>query len=291
MRFALFSAVVVAAPWMVFACGDRNEPAEPAIVADPAPSKTDPPPPTPAVDAAEPAEASDGSGPSLEPPDDDPLDMDAAVPGDPKSPLGPCKIRWSNGATLRFTYTVEGGTVRVDHDRDGKADECGTFVREGTRITSLSVTPGCRKNEEIRIVPSYDSKTNVAEAQVGSDAITLVTLQSFVGLEPGYVLHAKRSAIKLSIRGGLVRSAKVQKPTEGLPLEAKFTYDASGRITLLTEDHELDGTIDRRLEYGYDESGRLIRMEVTLGQGDAAQKGSARLDYASCHPAQETPTP
>jgi hypothetical protein len=208
-------------------------------------------------------------------------------PGAAEPFRGPCTVRWTTGAVLRFEYTDAGGKVRVDEDGDGKADVCGTFETADGRTRKIGIDEGCDRKVDLEIVPAYDPKANVATASYTGSAggkqqerdVTLVTMPSFTGLKPGYVLHAPRSAAKLRVTKGLVRSAKVTAPGEGPPLSATFTYDDQGRVKRIKEDFESDGSVDRRFDYTYDALGNVTRMSAVVGSGEAEQKGTARLDY------------
>jgi hypothetical protein len=198
---------------------------------------------------------------------------------------GPCAIRWSSGTQVRFEYAEDRtrGTVRIDLDGDRKSDVCGRFELRDGKATKIEVDEGCNRTFDLEIVPEYDPKTNLANARYTSDGetkpITLVTMPSFGGLDPGYPLHAARKNIDLKVSRGLVRSAHVKQPHQGPPTKVTLTYDASGRLTRLDEDLHDDGTIDRRFNYTYDDLGNVTRITFRFGEGDDAQKGNARLDY------------
>lgn len=206
--------------------------------------------------------------------------------------VGPCKIRWSTGSVLRFKYTDDGGTVRVDEDGDGKSDTCGAFTIVDGKTTKVEIDEGCDRKTDVTIEPKYDGKANVATArftqQVDGKArkrdITLVTMAGFTGLTPGYAIYAKRKQAKVRVRDGLVRTIEVKSPWEGPPLKATFGYDSKGRIKRIKEDFDSDKTTDRRFDYRYDALGNITRMSVTLGFGESETKGRARLSYACFAP-------
>jgi len=261
-----------------------------ASKAQSAPPPTEPPPQpeTKAPPAAEDDNPWDADAePPAAPPDGEPTadsDLDPDPLAEPLAEKGPCTIRWSNGAILKFAYTEQGGSVRLDHDHDGKADACATYELDGARLRKLELDEACDGKDVSTLAPTYDDTVNLATAKSGGKGseVTIVTLPSFVGLEPGYTLHAKKSAIKISIKEKRVTKARVAKPSEGAPLEATFTYDDAGRIVAIEEDLDLNRSIDRKLTYAYDTVGRMSRIEVTYGTPDEPQKSTARIDY-SCH--------
>lgn len=283
------------------ACGD-----DPA----PSPEKTDATKadtaPSPAPTAPGPSEGEDGGeeaeGGEWESPDqerDDHVDPEVAAI-DPEEPLpeevphaeaahaGPCKVTWSTGAKLTFTYEGDGGTVEVNSDGKGKADACGSFTIAEGRTTKVEIDEACDGTVENTIEPAYDAKSNVGTATFtdGDETrdVTLVEVTGFTGLTPGYPIYAERKDAKVYVRGGLARKATVAKPWQGPSMTVTFGYDDDGHLTRIKEDHDSDGTTDRRLDYRYDDQGNVIAMAVTLGEGDAVQKGRANLDYA-CHEA------
>ncbi len=293
------SLVLVSSVFPVLACGDETPTPAPAekkaeIEAD---DKEQPPPPkvdVAAADetAAEPAEDEAG---------DDEWDTDAADEGaaeageageageEPPPPTaypGPCKLTWSTGAVLQFKYTETGGTVRVDEDGDKKTDTCGTFTSADGKTTEMKIDEGCDKKNDITIAPTFDAEANVATASFkrGKEdkELTLVTIPGFTGLTPGYPLYAARDKAGVKVSKGLVRSADVKSPWEGPPMKVAFTYDKQGRVTRIKEDHDRDGTTDRRFDYKYDAVGNVTRINVVLGSGAAEQKGTAKLSY-TCH--------
>jgi hypothetical protein len=207
---------------------------------------------------------------------------------------GPCTVKWSTGSVLRFTYDQGKGTVRVDEDGNGKVETCASFELDGEHTSKLQIDEGCNKKFETTIEPTYDGKTNVATATVktGKDEseVTLVILPGYVGLTPGYLLQAPKSKVKLKSSKGRVRSASVAKPAEGPAMSVTFTYTKEGRVRAIKEDIGADGTVDRELGYRYDELGNATRLSVTLKNGDAEEKGTARLSY-SCHQPPPAPEP
>ena len=274
---------------LALACGDETPPPaadEPAKVDEV--EKAEPPPPkldVAAADETAAAPAEDEAG--------DAWDTDAAAEGDaPEEPPaaaaypGPCKLTWSTGAALQFKYTETGGTVRVDEDGDKKSDTCGAFTSADGKTTEMKIDEGCDKKNDLTISPTYDGEANVATATFkrGGDekAVTLVTIPGFTGLTPGYPLYAERSAAGVKVSKGLVRSADVKSPWEGPPMKVAFTYDKEGRVTRIKEDHDRNGSTDRRFDYRYDAVGNVTRVSVVIGSGEAEQKGTGRPSY-TCH--------
>jgi|GEM_PF-1984040 len=260
--------------------------------AEPAPDATAKPDPTQEPDADT---AADGG--AWESPDGKTVDPEVAAI-DPDEPLpeevphaevahpGPCKVTWSTGAKLTFAYEGEGGTVKVDGDGNGKVDACGTFTIADGKTTKVEIDEGCDGSAENTIEPAYDGKANVATATFTdggkSRDVTLIEVSGFTGLTPGYPIYAKRKDAKVYVRGGMARKATVKKPWQGPPMTITFGYNKAGQLERIKEDHDSDGTTDRRLDYRYDDQGNVIAMAVTLGNGDTVQKGRATLDY-SCH--------
>lgn len=240
------------------------------------------------TDGPEPA-ADEGEADSAEQPEQ--AEGGAELEAETQPYPGPCKIRWSTGAIIRFEYAEDGsGKIRVDEDADGKADTCGRFERKDGKITHVGIDEGCDGKVDLQIDPEHDDKLNLATASYEATVdgkktkreLTLVTMTQFTGVEPGYPLQAPRKKIELRSRGGLVRTAELRKPDEGPPMKVTFTYADDGRVRRITEDHQLDGTVDRRFDYRYDERGNVVGMRVILGTGENEQKGTARIDYA-CH--------
>ena len=195
---------------------------------------------------------------------------------------GPCRITWSTGAVLRFKYTDNGGTVRVDEDGDKKADICATFTLKDGKTTSMKIDEGCNKKDTFSITPKYDGKSNVATASTKEGELTLVTIPGYAGLTPGYPLYADRKGAGVKVSKGKVKSADVKTPWQGPPMKVTFSYDKQGRVTRIKEDHDRDKSTDRRFDYRYDKAGNVTRVNVVIGTGEAQQKGRARLSY-SCH--------
>lgn len=240
-------------------------------------------------------EAAEGG--EWESPDGEAVDPEVAAI-DPEEPLpeevphaevahpGPCKVTWSTGAKLTFAYEGDGGTVKVDADGKGKPEACGAFTIADGKTTKVEVDEGCNDSVENTIEPAYDAKANVAtatftEGETSRD-VTLIEVAGFTGLTPGYPIYAKRKDAKVYVRGGLARKATVKKPWQGPAMTVTFGYNKAGQLERIKEDHDSDGTTDRRLDYRYDDQGNVIAMAVTLGNGDTVQKGRANLDY-SCH--------
>lgn len=245
------------------------------------------PTPEPSTAVDEPVEDDWGAMPEL--PDAADTDGPEGTGGEAEAPAepypGPCAIRWSSGTQVRFEYAEDrsSGTVRIDRDGDRKSDICGRFELEGGKTTKVEVDEGCNRKVDLQIVPTYDAKANLATAKytTGGEtkAMTLITMPSFGGLDPGYPLQAARKDIELKITRGLVRSARVATPHAGPPTKVTLTYDKAGRLTRLDEDLGDDGTVDRRFNYSYDEVGNVTRITFRFGSGDDEQKGNARLDY------------
>jgi hypothetical protein len=198
---------------------------------------------------------------------------------------GPCQIVWSDGAKLRFRYKDTSGSVVVDGDGDGQSDVCSRFRLADGRTRSVTIDIGCDRTTDITIRPRYADDANLAEATYtvtdGDEKkrrrVTLVTMPSFAGLDPGYPIPASRRRAGLEIEDGLVRGAHVESPSDGsAELAVRFAYDQSGRIERVTEDIGKDGTIDRSYTYRYDDTGNVIRISATAGD----VKRSARIDYS-----------
>jgi hypothetical protein len=212
-------------------------------------------------------------------------DTGADAPAPPRY-LGPCAVSWSKAARLRFKYDDDagGGSVRIDADRDGKSDVCATFEFADGKTTLVAVDEGCDKKTELTIAPQYEEGSNVATATYKEDGaqheITLVSLPSFSGVAPGYPLYAAKKDIKLSVRTGLVRTATVKKPTDGPPVKVTFTYDKEQRIQRISEDADLDGTVDRKFDYRYDAAGNVKGVTLTMGPKGEQTKSTAAFSYA-----------
>ena len=278
------------------ACGDEPAATPPKKQAPPPAQTKQEPTPEPAAKAD--VGGGKAEGGDWESPDGEPAVDPEVAAIDPEEPLpeevphaevafpGPCKVTWSTGAKLTFTYEGEGGTVKVDADGNGKPDACGTFTIAEGKTTKVEIDEGCDGSVETTIEPAYDAKANVATAafQEGAKArdVTLVEVAGFTGLTPGYPIYAKRKDAKVYVRSGLARKATVKKPWQGPPMTVTFGYNKENQLERIKEDHDSDGTTDRRLDYRYDDQGNVIAMSVTLGEGDTVQKGRATLDY-SCH--------
>ncbi len=234
------------------------------------------------VEAVEAVEAVDPEVAAIDP--DEPLPED--VPHAEVAHPGPCKVTWSTGAKLTFAYEGDGGSVKVDADGKGKPEACGVFTITDGKTTKVEVDEGCNDTVEHTIEPAYDAKANVATATFSEGEktrdVTLIEVAGFTGLTPGYPLYAKRKDTNVYVRGGLARKATVKKPWQGPAMTVTFGYNKAGQLERIKEDHDSDGTTDRRLDYRYDDQGNVIAMAVTLGNGDTVQKGRANLDY-SCH--------
>jgi hypothetical protein len=276
-------------------CGDKESPADQKAAAsdrkfdEPSPTPEPGPEPSTAIDPVEDwsdmpelPDAADTDG------DTDGDEAEARAEAPPEAWPGPCAIRWSSGTQVRFEYAEDrsSGTVRIDRDGDRKSDICGRFeLREG-RTSKVEIDEGCNKKIDLEIVPEYDAKANLATAQYiprggegETKTMTLITMPSFGGLDPGYPLQAARKDVELKVTRGLVRSARVKAPHAGPPTKVTLTYDKAGRLSRLDEDVDDDGTIDRRFNYTYDEVGNVTRITFRFGSGDTEQKGNARLDY------------
>ncbi len=212
---------------------------------------------------------------------------------------GPCTVRWSSeGPIVRFTWIEGGGRVRVDQDNDGTSDVCGRFEVQDGRTTKVWIDEGCDRKTDIEIVPTYEEDLNLATAkyQVTTDGqkttrdVTLVTMPSFTGLDPGYPLHAARADVRLKSSKGRVTSAQVDAPLEGPPTKVTFRYDKENRVTQVQEDLDVDGTIDRRFDYRYDADGNLSRMSYVILVDGKEKKATARIDYKCWEKKTETET-
>jgi hypothetical protein len=198
---------------------------------------------------------------------------------------GPCKITWSDGTILRFKYRESGGSVYIDEDGDGKRDMCGRFSVADGKTKSVSIDVGCDRKSDVRIRPKYADDANLAQAtyttvegeEQKKHRVTLVTMPSFAGLDPGYPLWARRKNIDLTIRDGLVRRARIEK-TKGSAeaILVDFTYDDEGRIKRISEDRGDDDSVDSQFDYTYDERGNVIRVRAKSKD----EKRTARIDYS-----------
>jgi hypothetical protein len=291
MRTRLLLSVSLVSSCLLAACGD-SEPADKGPLKS-APNETK-------IEVTpKPAESPD---PKREDPfaddvwEDDGADTDAAVappavPPEPGAWPGPCKITYKNGPTLRFKYTATGGTVRIDANVEGVPDTCGKFDRKDGRTTKVSVDLGCDKQTDLRIEPKYEADVNIATAKVtaseengGNREITLVTLGTFVGLEPGYPLQAARKDVKLDVKDGKVSKASIAGDA---PARLDIAYDDKGRIKTLKEDLGADGSIDRKFDYRFDKIGNVERIDVAVtpaavegGPKPKTVKQTAKLDYS-----------
>jgi hypothetical protein len=281
---------------LAIGCGeDKERPSDKPAGADQKfDEKVATPEPQPeASTAGEPVEDDWGDMPALDDPegeDDTGGAQDEDGTGETEAPAepwpGPCAIRWSSGTQVRFEYAEDRskGSVRIDLDGDRRSDVCGRFELRDGRTTKVEVDEGCNKTFDLEIVPTYDAKANLATARYSSGGetktLTLITMPSFGGLDPGYPLHAARKDIDLKVTRGLVRSALVKAPHAGPPTKVTLTYDKAGRLTRLDEDQDDDGSVDRRFNYTYDDVGNVTRITFRFGEGDDEQKGNARLDYA-----------
>lgn len=294
MRTRLLLSVSLVSSCLLVACGDaeptdkgplKSAPNETKIEVTPPPVETtDPKPEDPFADDVW----------------DDSADTDGAAappvaPPEPGAWPGPCKITYKNGPTLRFKYTATGGTVRIDANVEGVPDTCGKFDRKDGRTTKVSVDLGCDKKTDLRIEPTYDADVNVATAKVtasadngGNREITLITLGTFVGLEPGYPLNAARKDVKLDAKDGKVRKASIAGET---PAKLDVSYDADGRIKTVKEDLGADGSVDRKFDYRFDKAGNVSRIDVAVtpaavegGPKPKATKQTAKLDYSCWAP-------
>lgn len=225
-------------------------------------------------------------------------DGSAVVEAPPGPHPGPCTVRWSGGGpVLRFTWVEGGGRVRVDQDADGKSDVCGRFEAKDGKTTKVWVDDGCDRKTDIEILPTYEEGVNLATARYALESggqkttreITLVTMPSFTGLDPGYPLWAAKADIAIKTSKGLVKSAHVKQPLEGPPTKLTFRYDKDGRVTQVKEDLEADGSTDRRFDYRYDEEGNVSRMSYVITVDGEEKKGTARIDYKCWEKAEEKP--
>jgi hypothetical protein len=256
-------------------------------------AKREPPPPArEGLTGAAPTAA-----PSTEPPDrtdageagatsDSGQTADSTATGDAATAAfrGPCKITWSDGTLVRFKYREKGGSVYVDEDGDGKRDMCGRFRVVDGKTKSVSIDVGCEGETDVKIRPRYADDANLAQATyttVEGDKqkkhrVTLVTMPSFAGLDPGYPLWARRKNIDMTVRDGLVRRARIEeKKGAAEAILVDFSYDAEGRIKRISEDSGNDGSVDRKFDYTYDDHGNVTRVKAESGD----QKRTARIDY------------
>lgn len=276
------------------ACGGDSEPVEKApLKSAPAETKIDvtPPPLTDeggklpedplADDVWEPDDAGESGGEAVAP-------TPAPAPGPWP---GPCKITYKGGPTLRFKYTDKGGTVRIASNVEGVPDTCGKFETKDGRPSKITIDLGCDKKSDLRIEPSHDPEVNVASAKItasaengGNREITLVTLGTFLGLEPGYPLQASRKDVKLDVVDKKVRTASVEGDQAS---KLSLVYDKDGRIKTVKEDLGADGSVDRKFDYRFDKLGNVTRIDVAVTptgpDGKAAgkpTKQTAKLDYS-----------
>lgn len=210
---------------------------------------------------------------------------------------GPCKVTYKGGPILRFKYTDTGGTVRVDDDGDGNADTCGKFDRKDGHTTRVSIDLDCDKKTDLRIEPQREAgaaaaakvlsaKITATEDNGGNREVTLIDLGVFAGLEPGFVLTAKKADVetKLDAKGNVTKATV--KGDGGTKLS--IAYDKEGRVKSLDEDTDGNGVVDRKFGYKYDAKGNVTKVDVTVStvaEGAAPKtaptktKQSATLDY------------
>jgi hypothetical protein len=285
----LLSLSLVLSCLLASACGDPEPADKGPLKSAPNETKIDVTPPKPEPDPI-----------PEDPFADDVWDDDGDTGAEPTPPTtepapgpwpGPCKITYKNSPTLRFKYTATGGTVRIDANLEGVPDTCGKFDRKDGRTTKVSVDLACDKKTDLRIEPSYDASVNVATAKVtasadngGNREITLVTLGTFVGLEPGYPLQAARKDVTLDVKDGKVRKASVAGDQPG---KLELVYDKDGRIKTVKEDLGADGSVDRKFDYRFDKLGNVSRIDVAVtppakdgGAKPKASKQTAKLDYS-----------
>jgi hypothetical protein len=89
---------------------------------------------------------------------------------------------------------------------------------------------------------------------------------------------ARRSAVRIAQKDGLVQTAEVRKPASGKPIKVRFHYAQDGRVTKIEEDLDIDGRIDHEFIYNRSEAGTLtsITRKVSSPQ---PQRHTARIDY------------
>lgn len=259
----------------------KSAPSETKIEVTPPAVDDQPKPEDPFADDVWDDEAGESGGEVAPPP----------APTEPGPWPGPCKITYKNGPTLRFKYTATGGTVRIDANVEGVPDTCGKLDRKDGRTTKVSVDLGCDKKTDLRIEPKYETDINVATAKVtasaengGNREMTLVTLGTFVGLEPGYPLNAARKDVQLDVKAGKVAKASIAGDA---PTKLDITYDDKGRIKTLKEDLGADGSVDRKFDYRFDKTGNVERIDVAVtpaavdgGPKPKTVKQTAKLDYS-----------
>lgn len=296
---------------LTVACGDDGKapPQEPP----PAPAKTDLPPPAPSGSTGAAAGTTvvdpfETDGWAEDDTDTDGVatvgivaETEGDTDGEPAAPPvydGPCSVRWSKGPILRFKYDADGGggRLRIDGDNDGKNDVCARFWTKDDRTDKVTVDAGCDKSTDAIITPSYEDDVNLATATYTDKSgeteakheITLITLPAFTGIAPGYPLYAAKDDVELQIKDGKVQKATVKDPVEGPKVRVTLTYDGEGRVKRIKEDHGLDGKIDRRYDYRYDEVGNVTGItlqETDFSEGKGVKtKKSARLLYSCWAP-------
>lgn len=225
--------------------------------------------------------------------------------GEPAAPPvydGPCSVRWSKGPILRFRYDSDGGggQLRIDGDNDGKNDVCARFWTKDDRTNKVTVDAGCDKSIDAIISPTYEEGLNLATATYTDKSgeteakheITLITLPAFTGIAPGYPLYAAKADVALETKDGRITKATVKEPVEGPKVRVTLDYDGDGRVKRIKEDHGIDGKIDRRYDYRYDEVGNvtgisLQETDFSEGKGIKSKK-TARLLY-SCWAPKDAP--
>jgi hypothetical protein len=186
---------------------------------------------------------------------------------------GPCRIRWADGRSLRFTWTQDGGSLALDGDGDGRRDTCATFKSEGDRISYLRVDEGCDRSTEatLRMDAPGARATNLATGKLtrGSEtsSVSLVWLPAFAGVLPGYLLPGRKKELRIDESEGLVRRV-TSRAGGGRPARRiSFTYDGSGRISAILEDEGADGSAELQQQYLWNDDGRLDQIVAKRPDG------------------------
>ena len=276
---------MVPARWAVFvaiACGKADE--QPQVEATPtqeqlgsSPPSESPPPMT-------------TTGP-VEPEIDPDPDIEEPITPALVKHTGPCVVRWSHGPVLRFEYGTDQVKVRLDEDRDGKPDACGTTWLEQAKAKRTEMDRGCDGSAESIVEPGKaDPKSNAIGAHVtsvdGDDRttteVTLITIPSFGGLEPGYIIPVERKRVKLKVVDRLVRRAEV-KPTVGgagrpeIAVDFSYEQDRLVRVREQLASGQADDATTRKFDYRYDDKGNIVSVKYEITSG---RTGRAVVDYA-----------
>ena len=192
----------------------------------------------------------------------------------------PCALSWSDGRRMTFESRDDAIALLFDTDGDGKPNTCGTYQRsDGGRITSFKVDEGCDDSTETSLSFEYDDEVNLASAKEAGrkgKTYTMVVLPAYVGAQPGYLLEGPRAAMRVDAKDGLVRSIETTKARGAARKKATFVYGTDKRLAALQEDQGIDGSIDVRHGYHYDQAGKLVGVSTVAG--DLRSEGT--FDYA-----------